>query len=370
MTSKQFYIMLSVFWISLKLQRLPSLVYDATGKNSYIVFLIYFMVDFLFVLGALFILSVLKKHNFLKEQKNKVIAFITKIGLLFVSIYFILQGTLFYETIQDLFSNILFNYLPWTLFSLLLIVCVFYLASSGIYNIARNFELYFVVIIISYIILAIFGGLRTDFLNILPIEDFYIKTTAKHFFDFNIWFGDFFVVLFLGINTKDIKIKWTVLSYLLSAFYVLLMVIEFNGIYLSYTGQQSSLMSMISEQSMLGIDIGRVDWFLILLSEIGTILSCGVCLCFAKNCLSLVVPKIKSNYLLAGIMIVLYCMDVFYLVDVNAKQQLFYNFAGILALVVKFTSFFAMFFICICIKIKQKKLSKVKPKLKEADTND
>lgn len=372
MTSKQFYIVLSIFIISLKVQRLPCLMCIVFANNTHILFLIYFLVDFLLILLALFILKVLRKRNFLMSQKNKVVAVFVKIGLLFVAIYFIFQGTLFYEAIQDLFSHILFDNLPWTLFSLLLVACVFYLAASGIKNIARNFELYFFIIAISYIVLAVLGGIHANFSCIYPFEAIQVDLTVSKLLDYNIWFGDFFIVLFLGANTKEVKVKWTLLTYLVSVAFVLLLVVEYNGIYEYYACMQSSLISMISEQSMLGIDIGRFDWFLILITEIGSILSCGVCLHFAKNCLSLSIPKIKPNYHLIIIVLVLYFMDIFYLVDIDAKVDLFYNFAGIFALVVKIASLFLLTIASIYVnhKTKQKPTQSKKSPKQEVATNE
>lgn len=339
MTSRQFYIILAIFIVSLKVQKLPSLMYLTLENNSYLLFFAYFLIDFIAIFLAFFVLSILKKHNFLLHDKNGVIRFFVKFGLITISLYFFLQGTLFYEAIQDLFSHVLFDNLPWTLFSLLLIFAVFYLASTGIVNIARNFELYFYIILFSYIVLAILGGMKADFSNILPVKLDYIKGSAKHFLDYNIWFGDFFLVIFLGANAKDIKLKWTVLVYTVSSLFVVFLVMEFNGIYLNYAANQPSLISTISDQSILGIDVGRVDWFLILITEIGSILSCGLCLHFAKNCLSAVAPKIKSNYILCLLMLALYIADVTVLVDTNIKEFLFLNFAGIFALAVKIISF-------------------------------
>lgn len=366
MTSRQFYIILSIFIISLKVQKLPCLMNGCLQNNSYVLMLIYFVIDLLCVLLAFFVLSVMKKHDFFVKPKNRFISVFVKIGLLFISLYFMLQGTLFYEAIQDLFSHVLFNSLPWTVFSLLLTACVFYLAASGITNIARNFELYAFVIFASYIGLAIFGFLRTNFTNIFPLQEICLKETCGKFLDYNIWFGDFFAVLFLGLNAKDIKLKWTMLVYALSAAFVVLLVVEFNGIYLNYASMQPNLIGMLSEQSMLGLDIGRIDWFLILTTEIGTILSCGVCLHFAKNCMSLVIPKVKSNYLLFVLVLLLYLADVIYLVDTNAKEVLFKGFAAILALIVKIATFMFLVILCFYRKSKTKKESGGQKKTKEA----
>ncbi len=218
--------------------------------------------------------------------------------------------------------------------------------------------------------LAMFGGLHSDFSTILPFQSIEIKTTAKHFLDYNIWFGDFFIVLFLGANSKNVKLKWTLLTYIVSAAYVLLMVIEYNGIYQYYACMQSSLISMISEQSMLGIDIGRLDWFFILATEIGSILSCGICLHFAKNCLSLTFPKIKSNYMLILLVTALYLVDVLYLVDINSKVELFYNFAGIFALSVKVLSLISMTIASLYVNHKIKTSKLPKEEVKEVMQNE
>ncbi len=355
MTSRQFYVILCVFIISLKVQKMPALVSSVLGTHSYVLFLLYFLVDIIGVLLAFFVLKVLKRHDFLKVKRGKFITLFINIGLIFISIYFILQATLFYESIQDLFSHVLFDNLPWTVFSLLLVACVFYLAASGISNLARNFELYFFIIAISYLGLAIFGGISTDFTVVLPFQEISLTKIFGQFVNFNIWFGDFFLVLFLGINAKDIKLKWTLLVYFLSAIFVVLLLIEFEGIYLNYAGMQPNLISMISEQTMLGLDIGRVDWFLILITEVGAILSCGVCLHFAKNCISIVIPKVKSNYILFALVAALYLLDVIYLVDLNAKKTLFLSFGAILALGVKLGSFFVLIILSIKWKIKKRK---------------
>lgn len=358
MTSRQFYIILFIFIISLKVQKLPSLMSLVLENNSILLFFAYFLIDFFAIFLAYFVVCILKKKNFLLKDKNGTVRVFVKIGLVVISFYFMLQGSLFYEAIQDLFSHVLFDNLPWTLFSLLLIFAVFYLASTGIVNIARNFELYFFIILVSYIILAILGGLQADFTNFLPVKVELIKNSCKHFIDYNIWFGDFFLVLFLGANAKDIKLKWTILTYTIASVFVLLLVLEFNGIYLNYAANQPSLISTISEQSILGVDIGRVDWFLILITEIGSILCCGLCMHFAKNCLSAVAPKVKSNYFLLGIMALLYVADVTVLVDTNIKQELFLNFAGVFAIVVKTISFLLLMSVSLAIWCNEKKRNK------------
>jgi hypothetical protein len=243
-------------------------------------------------------------------------------------------------------------------FSVFLIVTIFFLAHTGIKNIALNFELYFYVIIASYVIIAIFGATKADFSAVLPFETIDLKAISSKFINYNLWFGDFFLVLFAGKHAKDIKIKWTLLVYFVAIAFLMLLYIELNGIYGTYTSMKPSLITTITEQSMLGINIGRVDWFLILFTEFGTILSCGVCIYFAKKCLSFVFPKIPSIYMLMIIMAALYSLNVFYLVDTHMREVVVAGYLNYISAITKWVSFVVMVLFSLTIR-KSKELKKI-----------
>lgn len=333
MTSRQFYIMLSLIVISLKIQKMPCIISDILSKDGYVLILLYFLVDIVLISIAFFIAKQTRGKSF--NFNNVTLNIFKKILLIFVSIYFLMLGVLYYETVQDLFSHILFDNLPWSLFSLLLIALVFYLANTGIKNIALNFELYAVIIYVSLIIIMIFGFTRTDFTSILPLCTIDFSKAINMFMSFNFWFGDFFFVLLMAREAKDAKFKWTMLVYVVSMLVVVLLDIEFYGIYLSYASLQPSLISVISEQSMLGIGVGRIDWFLILIAEAGTILSSGVCLYYSKKSLSNAFPKVKEGWLLAGLMLVLYLLDVLLLVDTHIKVLVYTKYLSYFGAVIK-----------------------------------
>lgn len=340
--------------VSIKVQKLPSLVASNLGKDSYLIVLAYLVVNILLILLAFYILKKTKNKS-LNQTKSVVAKFFVKIFMIFVVVYFLSQSLLLYETIQNLFAHVLFYNLPWTLFSLMLTVTVFYLAQTGITNIARNFELYFVIIIASYLIISIFGGMHTDFTVIFPFETINIKNVLSSMFKFNLWFGDFFFVLFLGKKSQNIKLKWTLLTYFLAMIFVTILYVEFVGIYQAYAPLKPSLISVISEQSMLGINIGRVDWFLILATEIGTILSCSVCLYYAKVCFGVIFEKVNKNYLLLFLSAVLYLTDVLYLVDTHSKEMLFLNFITHLSLAVKVLFLVVLLFYCFSLSKKSER---------------
>lgn len=347
MTSRQFYISLFIMTISLKIQKLPSLISESLGKDSYLLVLLFLGIN-LFGIGlAFFILNRTKDDHVLKRSNTWFGSIFKKLILIGLAIYFLAQCLILYESIQNLFAHVLFYELPWTMFSLMLAGAVFYLAFSGIKNISLNFELYAILIVISYIVISIFGGTKADFMSILPFETINFKSILSKIIDFNLWFGDFFLVLFMGKFAKHIKFKWTALVYTIAMLFVSLLFVEFFGIYKSYTPMKPSLVSVISEQAMLGVNIGRVDWFFILFAEMGTILSAGACLFFAKKSLAFAFPKLKENWILIGLIIVIYFVDIFYLVDVHTQKQLFIDYLKYVSLAVKVLGVAIFSFLCL-----------------------
>lgn len=361
MTSRQFYFVIIVFTICLKIQKMPCLLYNYLGKDSFFLILLFLVLDLIGIIIAYLFAKKMQKNDLLRAKSLSPFGFVVKFALILTTFYFFMQAMLFYEAIQDLFSHILFDNSSWTLFSLFLIFAIFYLASSGLKIIGRNFEVYFAVIILSLIVLAIFGSMHTDFTSILPLQTLFAKNFWEAFKTFNLWFGDFVLIFFLTINSKGTKLKFTVLSYVISMLFVMLLFLELNGLFFDFTPVQPSLISIISEQALLGVDIGRLDWFCILISEMGTVLCSALCLCFATKSVKFVFPKVKPNIVLFCFSAVLYLIDVFYLVDRNAKTEFFMNFGDIYALVLKIAIFVILTIINVhfCLKQSKKKRANV-----------
>lgn len=324
MTCKQFYLSFALIVLCLKIQKFPCLLAAAMQKNGVFLILVYFLLNTLGIVLAFFAAKKIKTQTL--NFGSPFLRFIKNAVLLFVSFYFFVQGLLLYESIQDLFAHILFDNLPWALFSLLLVVAVFFLANRGIACIARNFELYSFVIVVSIFIISIFGAIETDFTAILPLQEIQLSALVDNFLQFNLWFGDFFLAFALMLVSKELKLKWTVLTYVLSMLFLILLNVEFYGIYHLYAPLQPSLVSVLSEQSMLGVNIGRIDWFLILMTEIGTILGSALCFYLSKESLGITLKKPKLFWVTFAICTVLYVVDSFFLVDIHSKELVFLDY--------------------------------------------
>ena len=358
MTSRQFCILLALLTISVKVQKLPCFMFEVLGKDSFVMFLFYMAVNVVGILMALFILKIKERREMLGLSESRFEFWLNKTINLFAIFYFIVQVLLLYEHIQDLFSNTLFDNMPWWIFSFLLLFAVFYLAHTGIKNIALGGELYFFAIVLSYLVIGVLSGVHTDFSNVLPFQTIDFHLISNNFIKFNSWFGDFFILLFLGSKTKKISVAKTLLTYCFSLIFVVYLVVCFNGIYLNHTALQSGLIAEITEQSMLGMNIGRIDWFLILITEIGVVLSCGAMFYFAVSSARKTMPKVKAIWIEILIALVVYYFDIFYFVDMHAKRNFFYGFVSYFSISLKIVGISLLFLTAVAwfFKIRKKSL--------------
>lgn len=334
MSSRQFYITFAICVITMKMQKMPCLAIGELGKDAWLLFLIYAAIN---VLGIVLVFWISKKidlKNVLKPSKNAVFNIFRFILMILTTLYFLIQAILMYEHIHDLFANTLFDNLSWSFFSLFLLFAVFFLAHRGIENTALNFELYTWIIAVSFVLLACLGISQTDFSVILPLQTINFKKSLSCLKQFSCWFGDFFLVLYLLVKTNKAKLSKTLLIYGISILFSTFLVIVFVGIYDKTAPLVPGLITVISEQSLLDLSLGRIDWFLILFTEMGAILACSVNLYFAGLCLHSAIPKARPIVLKIFNAVVLYILDVFLLVDLNSKINFFCGIMSNVVLIV------------------------------------
>ena len=347
MSSRQFYIILAIAVISMKMQKLPCLVSGELGKDAWLLFIVYMLINVIAILLIFFILRRIDVKSVLKFSKSTIFNIFRIILVFATMLYFLVQALLVYEHIQALFSNTLFDDLSWSFFSLLLLFAVFFLAHRGIENIALNFELYTWIIIVPMILLTIFGVSETNFTAILPLETIDFKLILSKLRMFTCWFGDAFLVLYLAIKAREIRLTKTLCVYVASMLFMTFLVVVFTGIYGVAAPTAPGLISVISEQSLLDMSIGRVDWFLILLTEMGAILTCSVYLYFANLSLQSIFPKIGPFYLKFINISVLYVLDIFILVDLNAKIHFFCQVMSDISIVIQSFTLVYLFMIAL-----------------------
>lgn len=353
MSSRQFYITFAICVITMKMQKMPCLAIGEFGKDAYLMFLIFAAIN---VIGIVIVFGIFKKidvKNVLKSSNNAFFNILKFILMIFTALYFLVQAVLMYEHIHDLFANTLFDNLSWSFFSLFLLFAVFFLAHRGIENTALNFELYTWIIVVSFVILAALGVSQTRFSSVLPFETINFGGIFSGLKNYICWFGDFFLIAYLLAKTKEAKLSKTLLVYILSMLFITFLVVVFVGIYDKLAPLAPGLITVISEQSLLDLSLGRVDWFFILFTEMGAILACSVNLYFAGLSLHVALPKLKPIYLKIFNAAAMYVLDVFLLVDLNSKIKFFCGFMNYVALGVIVVTILALVLVMLSGKFKR-----------------
>lgn len=298
LTKRQALFLMTICLLASKVQRLPSLVASANGRHGYLVFLLLGGIDILMLLVCLLFNKLAgKQTTYLVLQKTSG-AFFTKLIYILFAVYFFFNCILPYEAVHDLFANILFDHLSWPLYSLILVGSVLFVSSRGLKNIGRLSEVFFYLIIGSLLFLLIMGACTTDFHRIMPIYDIQGKVLLETCFNYNIWFGDFLIIYMFVGKTKqsDGKMGWPfIVVYIGLILLITFTYMVFYGLYENLASDQNSLISSISQFALLGLDIGRVDWFLVLFFQISTILSSSCYLYLAGYCLFEVFSSHKAS---------------------------------------------------------------------------
>lgn len=313
-TKKQALFLLVISLLVNKVQRLPSLISANIGRHGYLVFLIVGAIDVLFLLLALL---------FNKQANNKTTYEVcqtaggnifAKIIMAIFAFYYFSNSLLPYEAVHDLFANILFDNLSWGLYSIILIAAVWFLAGKGLRNIGRLGEIFFYIITISFVVLLALGAITTDYYRILPINDLTFIELLDTCLEYSLWFGDFLIIYMFVGHVKDDgkKLGWkTVVAVIVCDIVLSFAYVVFFGLYQNLSADTNSLIGFISQFSLLELDIGRVDWFLVLFFEIGAVISSGLYIYMASACIEDIFNTKKNILITFILMIALYLLDIF-----------------------------------------------------------
>ena len=88
MTSRQFCILLALLTISVKVQKLPCFMFEVLGKDSFVMFLFYMLVNVVGIFMALFILKIKQRRNQLGLTESRFEIWLNKTINLFAIFYF------------------------------------------------------------------------------------------------------------------------------------------------------------------------------------------------------------------------------------------------------------------------------------------
>ena len=357
-TRRQAIFLFIICTISSKLQTLPCLLIESSGRGLWAILIFGAIIDAIFLTLTITVNKLcpnLSMFDIIKKIFGKPVAIVVSFLLM---AYFLITAFLPYEAVRNVFANNLFDSLPWTFFSIFLIFAVGYLAFNGLKTIGRSAELYFIIIVISVGILILLGTFTTNFERILPIFDFDITKIPKHYLSHALWFGDYmiFFVLMGQIDNSRSALKFKdVLIYLCCIAIYAFAYIVFYCEYTILGASQTSLLTSISSFSLLNLSIGRMDWFLVLLSQIASVLSLSTYIyCIASSANEVLD---KKHYALCSIIsvITIYLLHMFLYGNTGANYLSFLTYSGIICTIIEVIVPLIAFFSAIIFHHKTKK---------------
>lgn len=336
LTKRQAIFLIIICLMANKVQRLPSLISTAVGRHGWLAFLTMGLIDIVFLIVTLKFNQKANDQTTYQVCEKAGGKWYAKLIYIMLGVYFLLNSLLPYEAVHDLFANILFDHLSWEIYSILLALTVFFISSRGLKNLGRLGEIYFYIIGVSFIILLILGATTTNYYHVLPLFDINSSAFIDTCLKYNLWFGDFLMIyMFVGRIKVDKKpLGWPCVAIFASVVVLIsFSYAVFYGLYENLSTNQNSLISAISQFSLIGLDIGRVDWFLVLFFQICALISSSLYLFLTSDCIKEIFG-LKKNIITCFILAtIVYLLDIVIFKSVQAG-------AGIVAEVSQYFSLF------------------------------
>jgi len=333
MTKRQALFLLIICFLANKTQRLPSLISANVGRHGWIVFLIMGALEVLLLSLTLLVNKYANGRTVYGVARRAGGDIFAKIIMIVLGLYFLVNAILPYESVHDVFSNVLFDYLPWELYSFIIIFAIGFLTCFGLTTMGRMSEIYLWLIGGSFILLLMLGASTTSFENVLPIYDVNFSDIFSTCFDYSLWFGDFLLLyIFMGrVKEDDGKMGWPFIVGITGC--VLLLTFGymiFYGLYQTLSSGQTNFITSISQFSLLNFEIGRVDWFFALFFEISTFISPAMYIYAASRCVCEVFNIKNEKIVCILATLVMYGVDIIFFKSIGqgaSKIAYFARFA-------------------------------------------
>lgn len=354
-------VIISIF--ALKFQGLFSLIAGDVGRDGWFFLFIFLIVDLLLLLLAIRVVLLFPNktlYEFLSESIGKVPA---KIMMLFYAFFYLFKAIIPYKGINDLFGNVLFEELSWSIFSILLLITLFFMVSKGLKGIARIGEIFFWGIAVGVIGSILISIPLMDVTRMMPFMENGFLNFSTTAIKYNTWFGDFILLfLMMGKISKTIKLRWVFIWYAICGVIVILMYTIFYSLYENLAIYQNEGLEAITQFSSLSLDIGRIDKVFVLLSFVSTIIAMALYLFFSASCMSNVFNTKINRWFTFGCLVFIYVVDVIVISNTAVLIQIYENILGYISLTIH-VGFTGIIFITAIIKSCTKKNMKNNIKL-------
>ena len=315
LTKRQAIILFACLIISFKVQRLPALLCDDFGRDSYIAIFLFFAIDFLILMLVLSVYKKLGNDSIFEYIDKNAGRFWLIVFCVLTIIFFMFKGLIAYKQIHEFFANTLFNRLPWKYFGLIFIALLILMVGNGLKNIGRTVELYIYIMAFCIIAIIMLGTFTADYLRLLPFLDINVDETAPLLIKYSCWFLDPIILLYFAGRVKEDKPhikRGYILTHLICALLVVFGTATFYAVNEYMVGFQSNGLTALTEYSLIKLGIGRPDWFLVLFVNIANIIVASLLLYIVAESFSKIINKKVNYFVSAGVMFTVYLWDEFF----------------------------------------------------------
>ena len=285
LTTRQSVILLSFSMLSTKIQRFPALLSQEFGNMGWLFVLLSLALDIPFVLIALRISALTKGKTVFQALSLRCGRPVATIFAIIGSLFLIIKMGAPYKGTHEFFISAIFDNLNWEWFSLLFVILLIVLAAGKINQIGRTAEIISIFAIVGFVGMVVLGSLTASFDNLLPISLIEPTPFFRGIRIFNQWTTDYIIILFFIGRVKENKFKRAVLS---SYVITLLFTCFFCAVFYANFSHLSTIpdvaISAVIEFSLLGVSLGRIDWFLALLAMSSSVVTLGFLACAASEC--------------------------------------------------------------------------------------
>lgn len=243
---------------------LPAYMHSITGRDSWMSFLLLFVLDFICFMFMLWALNLNKKGLSLNEVLSKTLSpVVSKIIFAVFTVYYMMKIVILLLGCVDLFSSTFVIYTNWLAYVIPIALLVAVSLRQGIRNVARLTELLFVFIMLALLSIIFLSVSSADFSNLKPFLDEGFKPVVEGSLNGSFWFADSLFILFLMDKLKTPAKKDNVALPVMMAVGIFITV-ALNILFVSLFGNASEIndiaITKVSQFNISNNSYGRLDW--------------------------------------------------------------------------------------------------------------
>lgn len=278
---------------------LPARVFRTAKQDSWFVIMANLLIDILAIVLIMYMLRKSGKRNFYEFLCALYGKVVSKIVL---SILLLAYLTSVIKVLTELDAFMVFNLyednFAWYYFVLPIVATIGYMTSKGIRNMGRIAELFYLVLAVGIVFIAVAHIGSVDWLFFSPAFKNGLPNILKAMYETAPWFGGgmFVLAIFGEVDLDNNKKNKLWLALVTGFFIVMLVIVTFYGLFEVSANQHSFALADISQAVSSSSSLYRLQWILVSLWIVCMVGFAGTMFYAATNCLRYICNGKDNNW--------------------------------------------------------------------------